>query len=230
MKSHLASTLVLLLCGTGCSSMPAPPKLEKVPAAAVLAQAKTKGLVPVQANDATIRIDLRYATPDNVFKQVLYPPGFPALTAAPTAKKLAAANRALRPRGLCLLVLDAYRPPEVQWQLFQKFRDDKFVADPRKKWSKHCYGRAVDVTVTDLSGHPLEMPSAFDDFSKKAAAIYTGSDPAVRRRITLLQQAMTQAGFSIYSDEWWHFNDLSDPAALTGQPVFGREIGLAAVK
>ena len=42
----------------------------------------------------------------------------------------------------------------------------------------------------------------------------------------VLQKAMTAAGFSIYDDEWWHFNDLSDPAALAGTPVFGREIGL----
>ena len=70
------------------------------------------------------------------------------------------------------------------------------------------------------------MPSAFDDFSKKAAATYTGKDPAIRRRLTLLQQAMTRAGFSLYSSEWWRSNDLSDPAALAGKPVFGRELGL----
>jgi D-alanyl-D-alanine dipeptidase len=45
-------------------------------------------------------------------------------------------------------------------------------------------------------------------------------------RLALLQRAMTSAGFSPYQDEWWHFNDLSDPAALSGQPVFGKDIGL----
>ena len=100
------------------------------------------------------------------------------------------------------------------------------MADPRKKWSKHCYGRAVDVTLTDAAGRKLEMPSAFDDFSKKAAAAYTGTDASVRKRIGLLQKAMTSAGFSIYADEWWHFNDLSDPAVLAGPPVFGASLGL----
>jgi D-alanyl-D-alanine dipeptidase len=228
MKSFPVCGLLVLLILGGCRTMPAPLKLETAAEApAVVQLARPKGLVPVATYDASIRSNLPYATPDNVFKKVLYPAGFPALAADSTAQKLAAANRTLKPHGLRLLVLDAYRPPEVQWQLFQMFRDDKYVADPRKKWSKHCYGRAVDVTLTDLSGRVLEMPSAFDDFSKKAAAAYTGNDPAVRRRLALLQKAMTAAGFSIYDDEWWHFNDLSDPAALAGVPVFGREIGLA---
>jgi len=226
MKRTVPALLVLFLVATGCRSMPEPLKLEAVSASRVAGLAQAKGLVPVQSGDATIRVELRYGTPDNVFRQVLYPSGFPALTAAGTAKKLAAANRFLKGHSLCLKVLDAYRPPEVQWQLFQKYRDDKYVADPRKKWSKHCYGRAVDVTLVDLAGREQEMPSAFDDFSKKAAAAYTGPDAAVRRRLALLQRAMTSAGFSLYQDEWWHFNDLSDPAALSGQPVFGKDIGL----
>jgi D-alanyl-D-alanine dipeptidase len=219
--------LLLLLALSSCRTMPAPLRLEPVDPARLVAAAKTKGLVPVAAYDPAIRTDLRYAHPDNVFKKMLYPAGFPALAADPTAQKLAAANRALKPHGLRLLILDAYRPPEVQWQLYQMFRDDKYVADPRKKWSKHCYGRAVDVTLTDLAGRLQEMPSAFDDFSIKAAAAYAGKDPVIRRRLALLQQAMTSAGFSVYDDEWWHFNDLSDPAALAGTPVFGRAIGLA---
>ena len=101
------------------------------------------------------------------------------------------------------------------------------MADPRKKWSKHCYGRAVDVTLVDLSGKEQEMPSAFDDFTKQAAAAYAGQDRVVKRNLARLQQAMTSAGFSIYGDEWWHFNDLSDLAVLAGPPVFGRSLGLA---
>jgi len=46
---------------------------------------------------------------------------------------------------VCCLIL-------LQWQLFQLLKDDQYVADSRKKWSKHCYGRAVNVTTVDLSG------------------------------------------------------------------------------
>ena len=222
-----ACCLILLGFFTGCRAMPQPLKLEPVDLSAMVAQARLQSLVPVQAYDASIRTDIRYATPENVFKRVLYPSGFPAMAADATAQKLAAAQRTLKPHGLGLLVLDAYRPPEVQWQLFQMFRDDKYVADPRKKWSKHCYGRAVDVTLVDLSGKEQEMPSAFDDFTKQAAAAYAGQDRVVKRNLARLQQAMTSAGFSIYGDEWWHFNDLSDLAVLAGPPVFGRSLGLA---
>ncbi|MDB6071241.1 MAG: putative D-alanyl-D-alanine dipeptidase [Verrucomicrobiales bacterium] len=226
MRFPAAILLLLLAALTGCRAMPAPLKLEPVKTDAIIAKAAAHDLVPVGKYDPSIRQDLRYSTTSNVFGRVLYPAGFPALATGPTAKKLAAANRALKPHGLRILVLDAYRPPEVQWQLFQMFRDDKFVADPRKKWSKHCYGCAVDITLTDLSGQEAAMPSTFDDFSKKAAARYTGTDPAIRRRITLLQKAMTDAGFSLYEDEWWHFNDLTRPALLNGPPTHGATIGL----
>lgn len=227
----LLFTAILLSAGSlglaGCRTMPEPLKLEPVSATAVTARAKIQGLVPVSAFDSTILTDLRYATPDNAFKKVLYPAGFPALLSENSARMLAAANRQLRRQGLCLVVLDAWRPPEVQWQLFQMFRDPTYVADPRKSWSKHCYGRAVDVTLADLSGRQLPMPSAFDDFSSKASAVYAGTDPAIRRRLAQLQGAMTAAGFKIYQDEWWHFSDLGHPDVFKNPPPSGKQLGLA---
>jgi D-alanyl-D-alanine dipeptidase len=139
------------------------------------------------------------------------------------------ANARLRSRGLRLVVLDAYRPPEVQWQLFQQFRSDRYVADPRKQWSKHTFGRAVDVALMDADGRFLKMPSAFDDFSEKSAAVYQGEDSEVRANLAILQEVMTRSGFSVYPDEWWHFNDLSNPAALKGAPIFGRDLGMPVV-
>lgn len=216
---------------TSCAQRQMPPPLSRkaVDAPALTAAAARRGLVPADAFDPAIRVarPLPYATPRNVFGRVLYAENFPALLSEPTARKLAVASRAVRAQGYRLLVWDGYRPPEVQWELFQQFRSPEFVADPRKRWSKHCYGRAVDVTLADASGRPVALPSAFDDFSEKAAARYTGGDPAVKRHLRVLQDAMTAAGFSIYTGEWWHFNDLSDPAAFERAPVFGRELGLA---
>lgn len=206
--------------------MPLPLRLEAVNREIIVRKAGLHGLVPVASGDPAIKVDPRYASPDNTFGRVLYPAGLPVLASEPTAKKLALANAALRPHGLHLLIWDAYRPPEVQWRIFQLFQSEQYVADPRKKWSKHCYGRAVDLTMADMDNHPVAMPSALDDFTSKAAATYTGSDPAIRRNLELLQKVMKDAGFSIYADEWWHFNDLSDPAALQGKPVFGKDLGL----
>jgi len=218
----------LALVGGGCATrtMPAELRTEPVNRSRVIAAAAARGMVRVDYYDPEIAVYLPYATTENVFGRVLYPPGFPALLSQPTALKLAIANGKLRPHGLRLLVLDAYRPPEVQWQIFQLVRSDQYVSDPQKRWSKHTYGRAVDVTLMDANGRALRMPSAFDDFSKKAAAAYAGPDPEIRANVTRLQDAMTAAGFSVYPDEWWHFNDLSDPYTLSSPPIFGRDLGL----
>jgi D-alanyl-D-alanine dipeptidase len=219
--------LTLTACHGSRQPMPEPLLMQPVNRTTVVASAAALGMVRADYYDRSLEIRLPYATPDNVFGRVLYPPGFPALLSQPTALKLAMANARLRRHGLRLRVLDAYRPPEVQWQIFQLFGSDKYVADPRRRWSKHTYGRAVDVEVLDADGRVLSMPSAFDDFSERASATYTGNDPQVRANVALLQEAMTRSGFSIYPDEWWHFNDLSNPAVFNGRPIFGRDLGMA---
>jgi D-alanyl-D-alanine dipeptidase len=224
-----AAAVILTSCGAVREPMPAALRNEPVKRETVIAAAAARGLVRVDYFDPTIAVVLPYATAGNVFGRALYPPGFPALLSQPTALKLAAANAKLRGDGLRLLVLDAYRPPEVQWQMFRDFRSERYVSDPRQRWSKHTYGRAVDVTLMDATGRALRLPTAFDDFSEKAAATYIGSDPEIRANLTRLQRAMTEAGFSIYAAEWWHFNDLSDPGIFTRPPVFGRDLGLSTV-
>lgn len=223
----IAGTAALFSMPVACqTAMPPPLLIHQVDRAAIVKRAAGYGLVPVTTADSSIRVDARYANASNAFGQVLYPPGFPILVSEPTARKLAAANAALRPHKMHLVVLDAYRPPEVQWQIYQLFQSDKYVADPRKKWSKHCYGRAADLTMADSAGHAAAMPSEFDDFTEKASATYTGGNSPIRKNLALLQKVMVEAGFSLYDGEWWHFNDLSDPAALTGKPVFGKDLGL----
>lgn len=222
--------LGLISCRSRQGPMPAPLAMDPVNRRTVVASAAARGMVRVNYYDQTIAHQLPYATADNVFGRVLYPPGFPCLLSQPTALKLAMANAKLRRRGYRLLVLDAYRPPEVQWQLFQQIGSDRYVSDPRQRWSKHTYGRAVDVTLLDAEGRPMRLPSAYDDFSKKSAAAYQGSDPEVRANLAILQESMTKAGFTIYADEWWHFNDLSNPAVFAGPPVFGRDLGLATTE
>lgn len=226
----LRLVVIFVWLGPSCGSVPEvavdPLRVEPVDRSAVVAAAAGRGLVPVETYDRGIVVSLAYARSDNVFGRVLYPPGFPALAHDETARKLAAAHRRLAADGLRLVVLDAYRPPEVQWTIYQLFRSDRYVSDPRRRWSRHTYGRAVDVTLLDRSGRPVRMPSVFDDFSERASARYRGSDPEVRAHLMRLQQAMTEAGFSLYEAEWWHFNDLGDPALHDRPPVFGRELGL----
>jgi D-alanyl-D-alanine dipeptidase len=39
-------------------------------------------------------------------------------------------------------------------------------------------------------------------------AALLGTDPEIARRVTLLQNAMRQAGFRVIKSEWWHFDDM----------------------
>ena len=224
LRPLLLSAFVWL--SAACQTMPAPLRVEPVVTAGVILRAASRGLVPAANAGHDILIDMRYATPDNAFRRVLYPRGFPMLAAAPSVEKLTLAAAAAEKAGYRLVALDAYRPPETQWALYQMFRDAKFVADPRIKWSKHCYGRAVDVTLADKNGKHLRMPGAFDDFTENAAAAYQGTDAEIQKNLTLLQTVMTGAGFTIYSGEWWHFTDLSDPSVFDQPPVFGKDLGL----
>ena len=227
--------LLMGLCGvvmgaTGCRStveMPPPLSLEPVNQLRVAASAAALGMVRADYYDPAIELRPVYAGAGNAFGRVLYPEGFPMLLNRSTALKLAMANGKLRKHGLRLQVLDAYRPPEVQWKMYQIYQSERYVSDPRTRWSKHTYGRAVDVTLVDADGRAVRMPSAFDDFSERSAAAYTGPDAEVRSNVARLQSAMTAAGFTIYEAEWWHFNDLTNPAVFRGPPIFGRDLGLA---
>ncbi len=163
-------------------------------------------LVDVRAAVPGIAVELPYATRRNVVRTRLYPRDMPVMLDRSTAEKLALAQSYLAADGRGLKVWDAYRPPEVQWELWQRSGRSGYVADPRQWWSKHCSGRAVDVTLVDLAtGEELRMPSKFDDFSKRASSNYTGTDPEVSENLRLLKAAMRRAGFVGIEMEWWHF-------------------------
>lgn len=81
--------------------------------------------------------------------------------------------------------------------------DPRYVADPRKG-SRHNTGSAVDLTIVDEHGREVEMPTGFDDFSRKAWAD-APTTPAAAANRTLLHDVMRGAGFTPIRTEWWHF-------------------------
>jgi D-alanyl-D-alanine dipeptidase len=143
------------------------------------------------------------------------------------------------PKGYKFVVLDAWRPIEVQQSLFDKFKiivrerhpeikdEDKitemttqFVALPSlddKKPSPHNTGGAVDLTIADENGIWLDMGTYFDEMTDRTRTRYyeekleSGDYLSEREiRITknrrLLYHIMTKAGFTNYTDEWWHYD------------------------
>ena len=198
----------------------------RVDLAALKAKAATFDLVDVTDVDPTILIDLRYAGSNNITGAPIYPQNMPCLLHRHTAHMLHRAQTRLRAAGATLRVWDGWRPPEAAQILYDRVGDSGFVHKPGKggRWSWHCYGRAVDVTLSSLDGRPLAMPTDFDDFSDKAHYEYKGNDPAVELHLAWLQDSMDACGFELLDLEWWHFSD--PPAAIPPQPVWARDLGL----
>ncbi len=154
----------------------------------------------------TAIVDLKYATSDNFTGQVIY--SFTdAYLRYGTVRKLMAVQEKLAEQGLCLKILDAFRPVEAQFKLWEAFPDPNYVANPNKGHSSHSKGNAADVTLVYADGSEVNMPTAFDDFSGLADRDYTDADPDAAANALLLETVMLDCGFTAYSNEWWHFTD-----------------------
>jgi len=235
MPSKAAVVLPLLLLGSmvlsNCTALsPVPPRDHRsaktgatTPNKNAIKSASKYGMKDVRQLDSSISVDLRYATSNNVTGNRLYPSNMPCLLKDGAAQALAQANKELKKSGLCIKVWDAYRPPRSHKALWKAVQDPRYVVPATETYSWHCVGVAVDVTLTDLKGRELEMPTDFDEFSEAASAYYKGPSAEVRQRVYLLQKAMKNAGFTTIASEWWHFQYTR---AKSGGVVFARQLGI----
>jgi D-alanyl-D-alanine dipeptidase len=152
-------------------------------------------------------VRLSYATPDNAAGRVLYPTGARCLLRRSVADRLALAARTLRSQGFRLVAYDCWRDHAAQEALWKAHPHPGSVADPRRG-SLHERGVAVDVGLADLTGAPVEMPTAFDAFGPDAAAAAPIPDGPAKAHRDALQAAMHAAGFRVNPAEWWHFSRL----------------------
>lgn len=166
----------------------------------------TSGLVDVSTLSKEFEIELKYATEDNFIGKKIYPIALCALQAS-TARKLVAANRELLEKGMRLKIWDAYRPLSVQKIMWDIMPVDDFVADPSRGGSIHNGGFAVDVTLADLNGNELEMPTGFDDFSERASRNCCSMSPLAEANLAVLTEVMKKHGFKSINTEWWHYYD-----------------------
>ncbi|MDX2231499.1 MAG: M15 family metallopeptidase [Leptolyngbyaceae cyanobacterium bins.349] len=141
--------------------------------------------------------------------------------------------------GWSLLIFDAFRPLAVQQfmvdytfaQLLQQqgFKASQLTDTQRQTllervyefWAlpdpdptrppPHSTGGAIDLTLADSTGQPIEMGSAIDELSPRSypdyyAASEVESEQVFHRHRELLNQVMTQAGLLRHPHEWWHFS------------------------
>jgi D-alanyl-D-alanine dipeptidase len=164
-------------------------------------------LVELRKLDPTIKLEIRYATTNNLFGTVFYSEPR-AFMQRPAAEALVRVNGKLKQSGYGLLVHDAYRPWYVTKVFWDATPDDKkmFVADP-SKGSRHNRGCAVDITLYDLkTGKPVEMVSTYDETTDRAYPNYPGGTSLQRWLRDLLRREMESEGFTVFEAEWWHFD------------------------
>lgn len=164
-------------------------------------------LVELVKLDPTIKLDIRYATRNNLLGKAVYKKSR-AFLQRPAAEALVRVNHALRKEGYGLVVFDGYRP----WSVTKVFWDvtpaDRkiFVADPAKG-SRHNRGCAVDLSLFDLkTGAEVKMPSEYDEMTERAHIKYECATPEAKRLRELLRAAMGKEGFAVYEPEWWHYD------------------------
>jgi D-alanyl-D-alanine dipeptidase len=164
-------------------------------------------LVELTKLDPTIKLDIRYATTNNLFGTVFYSQARAFMQRAP-AEALVRINRKLKESGYGLLVHDGYRPWYVTKVFWDATPDDKklFVADP-SKGSRHNRGAAVDLSLYYLkTAKPVEMVSTYDETTDRAYPNYPGGTSLQRWHRDLLRAAMEAEGFTVFEAEWWHFD------------------------
>ena len=219
----LILAIFLLFCGCEKASVETEaPTSETVPTQTAppetLPPATIENALPVPAPEDFVRVldyipsarqELLYATDRNFTGQVIYD-FTDAYLRYGTVKKLIAVSEDLAQLGLSLKIWDGFRPVSAQFRLWEVCPDPAFVANPQKGHSSHSRGSTVDITLVDTDGNELEMPTGFDDFSKKADRDYSDCTETAASHAELLEILMEKHGFRGYSAEWWHFSDTDE--------------------
>jgi D-alanyl-D-alanine dipeptidase len=200
-----AMAVVMAFAVAGCATAQAPAARDR---ACDLAAGEE--LVNVRKLDPTIRVDVRYATPNNFTGRTL--PGYdvPIVLLRPeAASALVRVQQRLAQQGLGLKIYDGYRPIRATQAMvgWAERSGNRWVLEQGyvARQSGHNRGATVDLTIVRLrDGRELPMGTLYDTFSEAAhTANATGQ---VRENRMTLVSAMESEGFRNYDKEWWHFS------------------------
>lgn len=177
-----------------------------------------------------VAVDLRYATSNNFVGRNMYGAFNHAFLHRIAATKLSKAVEVLKnlKPGYRIVIFDALRPRSVQYVLWNQVKgtaQEKYVANP-KGGSIHNFGLAVDLSLLDPEGRPVDMGTSYDDFTPLAEPrleekfLKEGklSAQQVQNR-KLLRRVMEEAGFITLPVEWWHFDALPKAEVRSKYPI-----------
>lgn len=160
-------------------------------------------LIQITEQTHTVFIEMKYATADNFVGRIIYENDdcllHPDAVIALEKAIAHAANMRLK-----LRIYDAFRPASAQYALWEVCPNPDYVADPAKG-SHHTRGVAIDLTLCNDNGVPLDMGTGFDALIPESAHdCHTISAEAARNR-AMLAGIMYLAGFTHTRTEWWHY-------------------------
>jgi zinc D-Ala-D-Ala dipeptidase len=160
-------------------------------------------LVDIAVRFPRLQIDLKYATADNITGRAIYSENR-CLLHPEAARVLEKCLRIAEVAGLSLLVYDAYRPQQAQAYLWEACPNQEYVV-PLSKGSNHSRGTAIDVTLLNERGEPLDMGTGFDEMDELSHPYHPDIPLAAQRNRLLLNAIMFGGGFVGIDSEWWHF-------------------------
>lgn len=186
------------------------------------------GLTDIYTLDSTFIVDLRYSTDSNFLGMDVYGDLDKAFLQPEIAKRLLLAEKALQEKhpGYSLIIYDAVRPMRIQrlmWDTLDlpRGQKQKYLSNPANGGSLHNYGAAVDVSIADENGRPLDMGTPYDFFGEKAHPVLekTMLDSGILtlqqiHNRELLRSVMKKGGFWNIQTEWWHFNACTRAEAM----------------
>ncbi len=130
------------------------------------------------------------------------------------------------PLGIGLRVVEGHRSAADQQAIIDWYADQVRAAHPQADATEvhrltsrfvaplavapHVAGAAVDVTLVDRLGRPLDLGTEIDATPEESGGrcFFDATDIGVdaRARRTLLAQALGGAGLVNYPTEWWHWS------------------------
>ncbi len=135
----------------------------------------------------------------------------------PTVAKLTTAGAKASEKGYQLYVTGAFRSYEYQQELYNCYMNCvegcescNKASRPNCETSNHMLGIAVDVCL--ISGGTDTCAYIDEDYNchTGASSAWCNSNPNQKAAQLELKRIMTESGFSGISDEWWHYNNLSN--------------------
>jgi len=178
----------------------------------------------------TAQLEVRYFSNDNFTGAVI--DGYEAPKAILTkeaAEALKIAADTLYEQGYYIKIFDAYRPQRavnhfMRWaqELDDTKMKQKYYPELDKsvlfelgyiaEKSGHSRGSTVDLTLVEIStGEELDMGSGFDFFGEISNHGTPLITPEQEKNRNVLRDAMVDAGFKLYSGEWWHYKLKEEP-------------------